>query len=215
MHNELAGSRIAWAYVQRATHGIRARRSILSQPRSTEKEKRAQQQREAQATNKKLAKERADRVSRANAYAVEYIFTPERFYDRLAAQLIETAAGQRSQKKGHWLCIQLKETITSINPATWASAAEKPTVSALQKVGFRPVVANGLGAGAALGIRVAFSRTPLADIITSLRVLISLVCPNLNECPARSEALIAYLSPTLSRELHDLERASEVRAQSS
>jgi hypothetical protein len=106
--------------------------------------------------------------------------------------------------RGHGLCVCLNDLSKGLDPATYAKLAQTPIRAALLALGFPTFLAEVLSAASAFGVKQILGTLPPAQLSKSLRVMIPLVCANLDTCPARTDVVKTYASPTLATELRAL-----------
>jgi hypothetical protein len=145
------------------------------------------------------------RLSTVSTHTLTYVFDRDAFYETLAKQLLDARPLIRRWTPGHWLCRQLDETARGLDPGTYTRQAQRPIREGLRSLGFPDFIATVLGAGAGVGLNIAVGQTPMGKLVTALRVLGALVCPNLSACPARNEVVKAFAAPSLAGELKSME----------
>ncbi|TNC19428.1 hypothetical protein FG385_32295 [Amycolatopsis alkalitolerans] len=111
---------------------------------------------------------------------------------------------RRIRHRGHGLCVCLNDLSKGLDPATYAKLAQTPIRVALLALGFPKFLAEILSAGSAFGVKQILGTLPAAHLSKSLRAIIPLVCPSLDTCPARTDVVKTYASPTLATELKTL-----------
>lgn len=136
-----------------------------------------------------------------NEYAVAYVLDEDGFYEKLADRLIESQPWLRRVSRGHWLCKQLNGAAEMLDPGTYAQQAGETVRDGLKAMGLPPFMADALGAGSGVALKIAFDKTPVGDLVKVLRALIPLVCPNMGRCPAEGDVLKTYISPGLAERL--------------
>lgn len=137
--------------------------------------------------------------------AVAYVFDQNGFYVRLANHAIDKVPWRRRiRHHGHGLCVSLNDAAKGLDPATYAKLAQTPIRAALLALGFPKFLAEVLSATSAFGLKHILGALPAAHLSKSLRVMIPLVCPSLDTCPARTDALKTYAAPALATELKTL-----------
>lgn len=102
---------------------------------------------------------------------------------------------------GHWLCRRLNAVAGAVDPGTYAQLSGKSTAEGLAALGAPPFMAEVLGAGAGLGLKIVMGSTPIAQLSSGLRVLIPLVCPDLTGCPAERDVIKVFATPLLAEQL--------------
>jgi hypothetical protein len=151
---------------------------------------------------RRRAKSRLSRqVWNVNTHAVTYVLDEDGFYEKLADRLIENQPWSRRASRGHWLCKQLNSAAEMIDPGTYAEQAGESVRDGLKGIGLPPFMADALGAGSGVSLKIAFDRTPVGDLVKVLRALIPLVCPNMGRCPVEAEVVKTYISPELADRL--------------
>lgn len=65
-------------------------------------------------------------------------------------------------------------------------------------------MAEILGAGTGLGLKIVMGGTPIAQVSNSLQVLIPLVCPDLAKCPTERDVIKVLATPGLAEQLKAL-----------
>ncbi|REH55863.1 hypothetical protein BCF44_101889 [Kutzneria buriramensis] len=137
-----------------------------------------------------------------NNELLTYVFNRDGFYAGLAGRLLDhVPLWHRGRKRGHWLCLRLNDLAKSVDPGTYAAQIRKSTRAGLIALGAPRFMANVLGAGAGLGLKIALGHTPIAHLTNTLRVLIPLVCPNLGQCPAQKDVVKTLATPFLAEQL--------------
>lgn len=137
--------------------------------------------------------------------AVAYVFDEDGFYVRLANRAIDAVPwNRRIRYRGHGLCVCLNDLSKGLDPATYAKLTQKPIRAALLLLGFPKFLAEVLSAASAFGTKKILGMLPQAQLSKSLRVIIPLVCQNLDTCPARTDVVKTYASPALATELRTL-----------
>lgn len=132
---------------------------------------------------------------------LNFVFTPDGFYERLADRLLDAMPWRYRSLPGHWLCSTLNDLSTGIDPATYFGLIRHPVRDGLLRLGAPPFMANVLGAGSGYGLKLAFGQTPVGQLIQALRVLGALACPNLTKYPSQREVAKTFVSPALSERL--------------
>lgn len=135
---------------------------------------------------------------------LDYIFDKDGFYEKLADKVIENQPWVRRATRGHWLCKQLAAAARGLDPATYAEQVGKSVRDGLRGLGLPAFMANALGAGSGVALKIVFGHTPLATLPKVLRVLIPLVCPNINRCPTEVEVIQTLLSAALADRLKEI-----------
>jgi hypothetical protein len=146
----------------------------------------------------------ADAVWAANKQAVSYVFDEDGFYESLADKLIENVPAGHRTWRGHWLCRQLKEAADGLDPDTYAKLGGETVRDGLRALGLPQYMADALGAGAGVTLKINFGRTDLGTLSKVLRVLIPLVCPNIDRCPGMTEATKTLCSPAVGERLREM-----------
>lgn len=62
-------------------------------------------------------------------------------------------------------------------------------------------MAEVLGAGTSLGLKIVMGGTPIAQVSDSLRILIPLVCPDFARCPTERDVIKVFATPRLAEQL--------------
>jgi hypothetical protein len=149
------------------------------------------------------ARERAKRSLTANSLTIDadlvtYVFDRDGFYEQLADRLIDNLPLHRRWRRGHWLCMCLNDLAHGVDPDTYAEQVRKPIRDGLIALGFPGFIAAALGASGGVGLKVALGHMPLTHLTSVLRVLIALVCPNLDKCPTKLDVAKNFTSPVLA-----------------
>jgi len=139
-----------------------------------------------------------------NKYAITYVFDEDGFYKKLADKLVENQPWARRASRGHWLCKQLNEAAKGLDPGTYAEQAGKTVGDGLRTLDLPPFMADALGAGSGVALKITFEKTSIGDLSKVLRALIPLVCPNINRCPAEVEVAKTFVSPVLADRLKQM-----------
>lgn len=161
------------------------------------------------ASNRRTARERAKHSLVTDSLAIDtdvvtYVFDRDGFYERLADRLLDSLPLHRRLQRGHWLCRRLNESAHIVDPNTYAEQVQKPTRDGLMALGFPKFIATVLGASAGLGLKIALGHTPMGHLTSALRVLIALVCPNLDRCPTKQDVMETFASPVLGEYLKEM-----------
>ena len=139
-----------------------------------------------------------------NQEAVSYIFDESGFYENLTDKLIENLPWGYRTWRGHWLCRQLKEAADGLDPDMYAKLAGETVRDGLRRLGLPPYMADALGAGAGVTLKIQFGHTPMGNLSKALRILIPLVCPNIRRCPGLVEAAKTLFTPEVGERLQEL-----------
>jgi hypothetical protein len=139
-----------------------------------------------------------------NQYALTYLFDQDGFYEKLADKLIDKVPLRRRWQKGHWLCLRLLDTAKMFDPDEYAELAGATVRDGMVALRVPRFIASVLGAGSGVGLKMAFGTTPLGNLTKTIKVLISLVCPDLSSCPTEREVLKTFASPGLGQVLHNM-----------
>ncbi len=83
----------------------------------------------------------------------------------------------------------LNNLAKGLDPGTYAKWAQLPLRAGLIRVGCPPFLAEVLSAMSAFGVKEIPGTLPHAQLYITLRVLIPLVCPDLDVCPARTDVV--------------------------
>jgi hypothetical protein len=113
----------------------------------------------------------------------------------------------RRAARGHWLCKQLADAAENLDPDTWAKQAGKSVRAGLSALGLPRYMADALGAGSGVTLKIAFGHTPIGNLSKSLRVLIPLVCPDMSRCPTEVEVVKTLATPFVAEQLKEIAQA--------
>ncbi|WIX98276.1 hypothetical protein QRX60_29925 [Amycolatopsis mongoliensis] len=154
-------------------------------------------------TRRQHAKESLSRdPSNIAGDVVAYVFDENGFYARLANRAIDKVPWTSPvHYRKHGLCVCLNNVAKGLDPGTYAKYAQMPLRAGLVLVGCPKFLAEVLSAASAFGIKQILGTLPHAQLYKTLRVIIPLVCPNLDVCPARQDVVKTYASPVLAEEL--------------
>lgn len=132
-----------------------------------------------------------------------FVFDRDGFYERLADRLLDNLPWWRRSRwlRGHWLCTCLNDLARGVDPGTYAEQIQKPVRDGLAALGFPKFIANVLGASGGLVRKIALGHTPITHLASVLRVLIALVCPNLDRCPTKPDVVKTFATPALAEYL--------------
>jgi hypothetical protein len=133
--------------------------------------------------------------------ALAYVFDSGGFYESLGDRLLDRVPFRRRFFRGHWLCLRLNAVAGAADPGAYAKLLGKSTAEGLAALGAPPFMADVLGAGAGLGLKIVMGSTPVVQLSNSLRVLIPLVCPDLERCPAERDVVKVFATPLLADQL--------------
>ena len=67
-------------------------------------------------------------------------------------------------------------------------------------------MADALGAGAGVTLKITFGHTPIGILSKVLHVRIPLVCPNIGRCPAEIEVVKTLVTPLIADRLKEMAR---------
>jgi hypothetical protein len=143
--------------------------------------------------------------------ALAYVFDRDGFYEKLADRLLDRLPLRRKIARGHWLCVRLNGLARAVDPGTYTALLGKTTAQGLAHLGAQAFMAEVLGAGAGLGLKITMGSTPISQLTTSLRSLIPLVCPDLQACPTRSDVMKVFGTPLLAEQLKATASGTSVR----
>ncbi|WP_410645377.1 hypothetical protein [Amycolatopsis sp. lyj-346] len=131
-----------------------------------------------------------------------YVFDENGFYTRLANRTIDKVPwSQPIRYQKHGLCVCLNKVAKGLDPGTYTKWAQLSIRAGLIQVGCPSFLAEVLSATSAFGVKQILGTLPYAQLYKTLRVMIPLVCPNLDVCPARTDVVKTYASPFLAEEL--------------
>lgn len=147
-------------------------------------------------------------VSAVSTQTLTYVFDRDGFYEGLAGRLLAARPLTKKLWRGHWLCKQLDEAARGLDPSTYAQQAQRPAREGFRSLGFPDFMSTVMGAGAGVGLNIALGETPMNRLVTALRVLGALVCPNLATCPARNAVANTFVAPELADQLKNMEPPS-------
>ncbi len=158
---------------------------------------------------RRTARDRAKRSLAAEPSAIDtdlltYVFYRDGFYERLADRLLDNLPWRRRGRRGHWLCTCLNDLAHSLDPGTYAEQVQKPTIKGMIILGFPKFIATVLGAAVGIGLKIALGHTPMGHLTSALRVLIPLVCPDLDRCPTKPEVTKTFATPGLAECLKEM-----------
>jgi hypothetical protein len=68
-------------------------------------------------------------------------------------------------------------------------------------LGFPRFMADVLGVGTGLRLKIALGHTPIAHLTNTLPVLIPLGCPNLDQCATEKYVVKTFATPVLAEQL--------------
>lgn len=138
---------------------------------------------------------------------MNYAFTPDGFYERLADRLLDAQPWYYRWLLKHQLCAALNALTKGIDPATYRAAIQRPVRDGLLRLGAPAFIANVIGAGAGYGLKIGLGQTPVGQLVQGLRVLGALTCPDLGKCPSQGEVVKTFVSPALTEQLQAIARA--------
>jgi hypothetical protein len=153
-------------------------------------------------TPRERARERiGDSRQVVDELVLAYLFDLDGFYEKLADRLLDRVPLRHKIRRGHWLCLKLNTVAEAVDPGTYARLFGKSTAEGLAALGAPPFMAEVLGAGAGMGLKIAMGSTPIAQLTSSLRLLIPLVCPNFDRCPTERDVIKTFATPMLAEQL--------------
>ncbi|SMY00474.1 hypothetical protein BI49514_03148 [Brevibacterium iodinum ATCC 49514] len=149
--------------------------------------------------NKEVLSSKArDAISSA---VVTLILDPDSRYRLVADQLLEQLPWYHRLTRSHRLCTVLNDTCKAISPATYANYLGANVASLLSDSGMPKLLAETIGKSTAF-VAVRTINAPSYDqLIAGLRLLIVLVCPNLDVCPAQKEVCTTLVAPGIEEVL--------------
>jgi hypothetical protein len=158
---------------------------------------------------RRTARDRAKRSLAADPSAIDtdlltYVFDRDGFYERLADRLLDNLPWRRRWRRGHWLCTCLNDLAHGLDPGTYAELVQKPTIKGLIILGSPNFIATVLGASTGVALKIALGHTPMGHLKSALRVLIPLVCPDLDRCPTKPEVTKTFATPGLAECLKEM-----------
>lgn len=158
---------------------------------------------------RRTARDRAKRSLAADPSAIDtdlltYVFDRDGFYERLADRLLDNLPWRHRGRRGHWLCTCLNDLARGLDPGTYAEQVQQPTIKGLIILGFPKFTATALSAVAGVGLKIALGHTPMGHLTSALRVLIPLVCPDLDCCPTKREVTKTFATPGLAECLKEM-----------
>lgn len=161
------------------------------------------------ASNRGTARERVKHSLVTDRLAIDtdlvtYAFDRNGFYERLADRLLDSLPLHRRLRRGHWLCRCLNDLARGVDPDTYAAQVQKPTRDGLLALGFPKFIATVLGASTGVVLKIALGHTPVGHLTSALRVMIALVCPNLNRCPTKHDVMKTFATPMIGDYLKEM-----------
>ena len=99
----------------------------------------------------------------------------------------------------HGLCVCLNNVAKGLDPVTYAKYAQMPLRAGLVLFDCPKFLAEIFSAASAFDMKQILDTLPHAQMHKMLRVLIPLVCSDLDVCPVRQDVVKTYASPILLR----------------
>ncbi|MCM3516239.1 hypothetical protein [Nocardioides sp. P86] len=127
---------------------------------------------------------------------VTLLFDPTSSYGLLADKLLDKVPWYRRNNRGHWLCKHLERASEAIDLGTYTSMLGKDLAGLMEQSGLPRFAAQVIAKSAAFGAsRAVGAASGLAHVQLGLRLLIPLVCPNFDTCPAQATSCKTLLEP--------------------
>lgn len=127
---------------------------------------------------------------------VTLLFDPTSSYWLLADKLLDEVPWYRWKNRRHWLCTLLDRASEAIDPGTYARVLGKDLARLLEQSGLPRFAAQVIAKSSAFGAGKALhAASGLAHVQLGLRLLIPLVCPNFDNCPAQVTSCKTLLEP--------------------
>ena len=112
-----------------------------------------------------------------------------------AKELLPAGSG----KPGHWLCELLAEIAKRLDPGTYIDELAETLKERLTDGGVDPLIAKVVASAARQGLKkVQGGMDPFAAMRLYLWLLICMVCPNPDDCPAEPAAGLEILKKELT-----------------
>lgn len=154
--------------------------------------RRAPQSKGRRASNRQVVAAKLE-GTRASA-VVALLFDPDSLYGIAADDLLSRVPWHRRRGPEHWLCELLNESSNAIDPGTYTTAVGKEVTQLIHAAGMPRFAAAVLGKAAAFGAgRLVEVNT--GQIILGLRVIVPLVCPEFERCPAQGPVCTTLAKP--------------------
>lgn len=130
------------------------------------------------------------------------MFDPDSLYGVAADDLLGRVPWHRRNGRGHWLCELLEGSSEALNPQTYAAVAGDGVAQLLREGGMPRFAAAVLGKSAAFGAgRLLEISTD--QITMGLRIIVPLVCPDFERCPAQAPVCTTLLKPGVEAVLRE------------
>lgn len=136
-----------------------------------------------------------------SSVVVTLILDPDSRYRLVADQLLERLPLHRRLTRNHWLCAVLNNTCKAISPATYANYLGANVTSLLVDAGMPKLFAETIGQATAFVAVSTINASSYDQLIAGLRLLIVLVCPSLDVCPAQNEVRTTLIAPGIEEVL--------------
>lgn len=127
--------------------------------------------------------------------AVALLFKPDSVYGVAADELLKRVPWHRRPSRGHWLCKMLEDASKAIDPGTYTGALGDEVTRTLRSAGMPRFAAAVLGKSAAFCAGRAVATVSTDQIVFGLRVMVPLVCPDFERCPAQAAVGTTLLKP--------------------
>ncbi|MFE7224994.1 hypothetical protein ACFU7D_09450 [Nocardioides sp. NPDC057577] len=137
------------------------------------------------------------------------LFDPGSLYGVAADDLLGRVPWHRRKGRGHWLCEFLDGSSNAIDPGTYTAAVGDEVTQTLPNAGMPRFAAVVLGKSAAFGVG-RLTEISTGQITMGLRIIVPLVCPDFERCPAQATVCTTLLKPEVEAMLRDAHLASDL-----
>ncbi|MGH3353642.1 MAG: hypothetical protein ACRDPS_23475 [Nocardioides sp.] len=186
-----------------------SRRRAASAPRPPGKERASERLSEQRASNRQVVATRLEGT--AASAVVALLFDPDSLYGVAADDLLGRVPWHRRKGRGHWICEFLDDSSKAIDPGTYTAAVGHEVTQMLREGGMPRFAAVVLGKSAAFGAG-RLIEISTGQIMMGLRVIVPLVCPDFERCPAQDTVCTSLLKPGVEAMLREGHSGSDLRS---
>lgn len=136
----------------------------------------------------------------AGAVAV-ILFDPGSRYRMMADEILSRMPWYRGANRGHWLCRRLEEAATALSPGTYLDRIGTAITTELVAKGVPQFAAQVIAKSMATATGRVVGSLGTDQLITTLRALVPLVCPNFERCPTQRSVCSHFVAPGIEEVL--------------
>lgn len=126
---------------------------------------------------------------------VGVIFNADSVYGLIADEVLARVPWYRRRFRSHWLCLSLEDASEAASPTIYLALVQEVMIREFVSLGMPKFLAQVLAKSAGAVVKRMVGALGADQLVSLLRALILLICPNFDRCPTQQSVCSQFVKP--------------------